>query len=279
MSKLLICCESDLPSCNMKDRLLESGGWDAVGKDENHTFYSKGDDLLLSTSDVHIYTDDLDKVAEKFGFKSDVVIYMSKHSAASGEPALTVHPIGNYHENKFGGKVNTLVKAHPSIMTDALRRIVSYNTLPEFRTCFEVTHHGPCLKTPTMFIEIGSDEKNWGNIPASAILAKVVSDAEPNDDPSVIGIGGGHYAPRFTELVEKHRVNMGHMIPLYQTEDRDDEDILRMVADASAATDTKMVYMHRNSFGKPMQRHILEMLESEGYENVRSSDFEEINGN
>ncbi|MCK9323612.1 MAG: D-aminoacyl-tRNA deacylase [Candidatus Methanomethylophilaceae archaeon] len=279
MSKLLICSEPDLPSVNMKNSLFSIMEWEVLDSDNYSRFYQHEDMVVLSTPDMHIYTDCIDELAEKHGIKVDNVIFMSKHSSASGEPALTVHPIGNYHENSLGGKIQTLVKPMPALMTDALRRIVRYNDMTEFQTCFEVTHHGPWLDKPTMFIEIGSDDRNWGNLHAAKILAYVLKDVKANDYPTIVGVGGGHYAPRFTEVALKYKVNFGHMLPNYQLDNRDDEDIVRMIKDACNVSDTKIVYIHKNSMKKPQEKHITSIIESCGFEHISSKDMELINEN
>lgn len=276
MSKVFVCSEPDLPSTNMRRMLLDTGKWEEVGDQEGCNFHYNGEDYILSTPGLHIFKDGLDVVAKGFGIDVDAVVFMSKHSAASGEPALTVHPIGNYHDNEYGGRKMSLVRPCPSMMSDALRCISKYCDMPEFKVCFEVTHHGPWLEKPTFFIEIGSDERNWGNIRAAEILSKVLMDMDTNDYPNVVGFAGGHYAPRFTEVTLSYKVNFGHMIPNYQIEGRDDEDILRMVRDACSSTDTKMVYVHRNSLKKSTQHHINDLIESEGYEIMRSADLEKI---
>lgn len=279
MSKVFVCSEPDLPSVNMRDQLLKIGGWEDAGTQGKYKFHYNGEDYILSTPDLHIFTDGLDDVASGFGINVDVVIFMSKHSAASGDPALTVHPIGNYHENLYGGKEKGLVRPCPSLMTDAMRCISKYCDMPEFQKCFEVTHHGPWLEKPTFFIEIGSDERNWGNIHAAEILAKVLTDMGENDYPNVVGVAGGHYAPRFTEVALSYQVNFGHMVPNYQIEGRDDEDVLRILHDATSSTGTNMVYLHRNSLRKPLQHHLVDLIEGAGYDMIRSADLEPINGN
>lgn len=277
MSRLLVCSEKDEPSVNMKTHLLRMHGWEDMGTDGTNSYLSCGDTVMMTIPDLHIYHEELDREAEAFGVRVDDIVVMSKHSAKSGQKALTVHPIGNYHENEFGGRAQTLVEPSPALMTDALRRIVAYNDMPETQTCFEVTHHGPWLSHPTFFIEIGSDETNWGNMHAAEVLAHVITDMEPHPEyPTVVGVGGGHYAPRFTDLALSHRVNFGHMVPTYQIEGRDDEDILRMIGDACRATGTDTVYIHRKSMKKPVERHITELIESAGYQHVVSADLEPL---
>lgn len=277
MSRLLICSECDLPSYNMKASLKAMGGWEELGSSGDAVFSVKDDTYMLSIPDMHVYHDDLDAEAADFGIDVDEVVVMSKHSAKSGKPALTVHPIGNYKDNEFGGRERTLVKASPALMSDALRLIVRYNDVPDVQTCFEVTHHGPWLDKPTFYIEIGSEETHWGDKHSADILAKVITDMTPNDDyPTVVGIGGGHYAPRFTELVLSSKVNMGHMIPNYQLEGSDDEEIAKMVRDACAASGTDYVYIHRKSMKGSEERRIKEIVQSEGLSVSGSKDFDKI---
>lgn len=279
MVKLVVCSEPDLPSVNMRKCLVSKSEWNDLGSDGYADYSESGDIVLMSIPDLHIYADDLDIRAKSMGIEFDEVIFMSKHAAASGEPALTVHPIGNFHDNKFGGKEMMLVHSDPALMSDALRLISSYNRMPQFKVCYEVTHHGPWLDIPTFFIEIGSDGRNWGNMEAAEILADVIRESKHNDYMTAVGVGGGHYAPRFTEVALKYKVNFGHMIPNYQLEGRDDEDILRMVKDACGASSADTVYVHRKSMKGPVERHISELISSEGFEIVSSTDLEPLTGN
>ncbi len=277
--RLLVCSESDIPSVNMKSQLLLKREWHPIGENGNDTFIQSDGTVMMSTPDLHIRIEDIDDRISKMGLDVGEVIFMSRHSATSGEAALTVHPIGNYNENKFGGKERTLVKANPSLMTDALRKISEYNDLENFKVCFEVTHHGPWLDKPTFFIEIGSDENNWGNIRAADILSEVLLNMEPNEYDTAIGLAGGHYAPRFTEVALGYKINFGHMLPNYHLEGKDDEEVIRMVNDACEASDTKMIYVHRKSMKRPEERRISELISSSGFEMISSSDLEPINGN
>lgn len=279
MTRLLVCSLPDIPSVNMKEWLLSFHEWEDMGSDGPNTYLRYGDTVMVTIPDMHIRHEDLDKEVESFGIKVDEIVVMSKHSAKSGTPALTAHPIGNYHENEFGGRAGTLVKANPALMTDALRRIVALNDMPENQICFEVTHHGPYLEKPTFYIEVGSVQEQWENKHAAEILAHVIEDLEPhNEYPSVVGMGGGHYAPRFTEIALKYEVNFGHMIPNYQLEGRDDEDIVRMLDLACGQSGTRMVYLHRKSMKGPEARRMSGLIASAGYEQIDSSCLNPISG-
>ena len=86
-------------------------------------------------------------------------------------------------------------------------------------------------------------------------------------------------APRFTDLVLSRKVNMGHMLPVYQFEGRDDEDFLRMLDDACMATGTDQVYIHRKSMKGPEEHRVKGLVQSAGYDTPKSADFEPLNGN
>ncbi len=278
MSRLLVCCPQDIPSTNMASFLKRKGDWEDMGSDGANSYMSRGDDVMITIPGLHITSEDVDSAAKAFGIEVDEVVFMSRHKAASAIPTLTVHPIGNYRAADFGGRPETLVKASASSMSQALRLISRYNDTELFKVSFEVTHHGPYLETPTYFIEIGSDMTHWPDVHAAEILGKVLEDVEPMDgNAKAIGVGGGHYAPRFTEMVLGYRIDIGHMVPGYQLEGADDETVLRFVRQASEATDgTKCVYLHRKSFKKPEQRRMEDILSTAGYEILSSKDLDPV---
>ncbi len=276
MSRLLICYEQDLPSFNMKKKLLERYDWKDLGSDGTNSYLSYGNMVLMTIDRMHVHAEDCDKAAEDFGIKVEDMVVLSRHSSSSGKPTLTVHPIGNYKGNEMGGKAETLVRAAPHIMTGALRRIFQLNKDEVYSVSFEVTHHGPFVSVPTMYIEIGSDETHWGDETAAEVLVDSLLSAEENDYPVVIGIGGGHYAPRFTDLILSSKVDMGHMIPNYQLQDSSDDEIARMIRSAAEASDTDMVYVHRNSMKGSEERRINGIIDSLGLKRVTSKDFESL---
>ena len=275
MARLLICSEKDISSTNMRDALFKMEKWDDLGNDGKNVFHEFDDNIIMTIPELHIHAENIDIEAEKFGIHADEVIFMSRHKAASAIPTLTVHPIGNYNNADFGGKNGTLVKASPASMTDALRTMSKMDT-NEFQVSFEVTHHGPYLEKPTFFIEIGSDETMWGNVRAAEMLAHTILSINGNDYPNVIGIGGGHYAPRFTEISNSYEVNFGHMFPGYAFNGLDDEGFISRVILASDATSTKMIYLHKKSMKRSEAARMSELLQAEGFELMASKDLEVI---
>ncbi|MCL1984791.1 MAG: D-aminoacyl-tRNA deacylase [Methanomassiliicoccaceae archaeon] len=270
--KLLLCSEEDIASVNIRDALTSSVKWEDDG---NFLFYD--DMMMMSIPGIHIRAENIDKIAEQKGSDAKEMIFLSRHKAASAIPTLTVHPIGNYHKAEFGGLSETLVKASPAVMTGLLRSLTAMDTA-HYQVSFEVTHHGPFVSIPATFIEIGSDETQWGNKEAAKMLAAAILDHEENGYVKAIGIGGGHYAPRFTEVVSSYKINFGHMIPEYAFKDSDDDDLIRMITDAASATDTRSVYIHKRSMKGETARRVMNTVLSCGLEPISSSDLEPING-
>ncbi len=279
INREIVLCRRDVASVNICEALLAQGGWEDAGSDGVCSYKRRGNDLLVDLPDKHLYTDNIDKRAVVMGFRPDVVIFPSVHSAGSGRPALTVHPIGNYNDAMYGGRERTLVKASPSAMSSSLRCIKEKCRMPEFNICFEVTHHGPWLETPTYFLEIGSDMDHWPRKDAGELQAEVLRDTaelDPEPFPALIGVGGGHYAPRFTEMALEKKVDFGHMLPNYQMEGRSDEDIARMMESAMEATGTEMGYLHRKSMKGPEAHRIKDIGEAAGVQWMRSEDLEPL---
>lgn len=281
MHRLLVRYEKDIASSNIVDTYITKGDWKEAGTDaEGRRYITDGNDMIVYLQHRHIMAEHIDRDAADLGFRPDLVIFPSVHSAQSGIPALTVHPVGNYHEAQYGGEAGRLARTCPSLLTDTLRSIRRNCRIPEYNICFEVTHHGPYLETPAFFLEIGSDASCWGRKDAAEIHANVLADVrEKNDYPSVIGIGGGHYAPRFTELALSAKVNFGHMLPNYQMDGFDDEDVASSIKKAMEASGTKMAYLHRKSMKGAQAARILAAGESVGCEFMKSEDFEPFTEN
>lgn len=277
MATLLICYEKDAPSANMKEQLLKKREWEDCGTDGENTYLRCDDLCIMTIPERHLLSDDVDRKAKAFGIDFGDVVFMSRHSAASGMPTLTVHPIGNYGDADLGGRERTLVRSTPSLMTNALRRIKELNDTTEYNVSFEVTHHGPYIESPTMFIEIGSEETHWGDKHAAEIMADVILSMDSDSDyPTVIGVGGGHYAPRFTELALSKKVNIGHMVPAYRVVGSSDDELTEMISNAARSTGTDMVYVHRKSMKGAEERRVNSLIETLGLERVSSEGFDPL---
>ncbi|MDD1756619.1 MAG: D-aminoacyl-tRNA deacylase [Methanomassiliicoccales archaeon] len=276
--RLLLCSASDAASVNIRDALMEMEGWVEEGALQGQPCYRRGGDLLATIQEVHLFADDVDvAVSSACGVPIDKVVFLSRHKAASGIPTLTVHPIGNFSKADLGGRPSTLVKASPDMMTSALRDLTRNAQGLGFQVSFEVTHHGPYLESPTMYIEIGSSEAYWGNKDAARAIAATLLRPNLVEAPKAIGIGGGHYAPRFSEVVATKRISFGHMIPNHFADHADDDTLRAAVAMALEKSDgAKLVYIHKKSMSRARATHLRHLVESMSARAIDSSDLEGI---
>lgn len=206
----IVVSKEDIASMNIAKELL-AHQW----KEKNGVFFHK-EKFLVFIDDTHLYHDNIDvEIKKKYGIKPKAIIFPSRHKAKAERKTLSVHPIGNYSRADFGGKEKELVLSAPLLMSQALHMLHQKKDI-DYEICFEVTHHGPYLSTPTFFIEVGSTEKEWMDMDACKKIAEVLHEISPPSNKKIaIGIGGGHYAPRFTDIALKEGISFGHMIPEY----------------------------------------------------------------
>jgi D-aminoacyl-tRNA deacylase len=155
-------------------------------------------------------------------------------------------------------------------MTYLLRRIYEYHQKSRLRyhVCFEVTHHGPYLSTPTIYVEVGSTESEWIHHEPARIIATAVHDVITafrtekdfsSDIPVLIGIGGGHYAPRFTDIILERNAAFGHMIPSYHIDAGNiTQETLEMAIQQTP--NISAAYIHTKGLRKPQVRDFTKML-------------------
>lgn len=218
---------------------------------------------MITINDSKITHENLEKeIFEELRIQPKQIIYISKHKSKTGKPTLSVHPIGNYGKAEYGGKSKKLVKTSPRLMTYLLR-LLKNNAVEKklyHDVCFEVTHHGPYLETPTLFIEVGSNKKEWQKKEPAKIVAKSILDLLkkynyenelPKNIPVLIGIGEGHYAPRFTDIVFKKKAAFGHMIPSYHIKAGNiNESTLNQAIEKTP--NLYAVYIHKKSVKKTL---------------------------
>ena len=270
--RLIITSQEDVASMNIREHLLGGRSWKEIGMFSGFPLFSFGNNIMATIPEIHLDRDNVDnQVKEVTGKDFDVVIFASRHRAESKIPTLTVHPIGNYSKAEFGGLEGKLVRTSPHLMTSSLRLLKNKAADLGFGISFETTHHGPYLETPSFFIEIGSDESYWTHQKAAEAIADVIMSAEEKRGEVLLCAGGGHYAPRFTDLALKNDVSIAHMAANYALDALMDETVMKeMIAKSSSP---KAVYFHRKSMPKPKYRALQERFASFGIESVRSDDL------
>ncbi|MEM2785524.1 MAG: D-aminoacyl-tRNA deacylase [Candidatus Nitrosotenuis sp.] len=209
--ELLVAYEKDPAGYNMAKYLSHQ-----MQKDGD-VYKGKNFDLVIIPSPT-ISADWLEQRYHYDGF-----VFLSKHAAQSGELALTCHSTGNFADAQFGGKPHQVAVPHPHLQKAYLQNLWKHrNEYAEFQITIEATHHGPtALSKPTLFIEIGTTEKEWNNESLCSSVAQIVLDTMggPRKDwPVAICFGGTHYPEKFTkELIEgKHA--LGTVVPKHALE-------------------------------------------------------------
>jgi D-aminoacyl-tRNA deacylase len=154
--------------------------------------------------------------------EAELVVFLSRHSSQSGTPTLTVHTPGNFGTAELGGLPQTLSVSPAGAMADALRALKRLQVemgLLAYEVSYEVTHHGPSLDVPCLFVELGSSPKHWSDTAAAGVVAQAAMEAVAKFGKSaakaVLGIGGTHYNQKFTQMALSGEAVFGHMIPKY----------------------------------------------------------------
>ena len=239
--------------------------------------------------------------------KLEELIFLSRHAAVSGQPSLTIHPIGNPGQPfaadeevraAHGGVPGRCVSPSPRMapLFRQLYKAVQKAGLAEaFEVTMEATHHGPWLAHPSMFVEIGSKEEDWGREDAARVWADVLdqnlglsaadgssssssssSNSSSSSKPVVVGVGGGHYTPKMNDLL-RHRedVLLGHVLPSYcfngsaEYWQRGVEEAIRATRAAYEGEedrkDVKLcVYIDQKAFKSAPRQALVEYLEAKG---------------
>jgi len=275
---LIISSEADTASINLKNRLLEMSEWDKDGKFDNRLIWKLTKDYgdfckkgtrLITIKELHIHAEEIDKKwLYQTNLNIDNIVFLSRHKAASGRPSLTVHPIGNWGSANYGGKEGQISGSSPEWMTGLLLNIRK-NRISGYDVCFEATHHGPLLETPTIFLEIGSSELEWEKHEPAEVLIKSLLELKPATGIKVIGIGGGHYTPRFTEAAFSHEVCFGHMVANYGVAALNSD----IISKAIACSNAEGIYFHRKGMKKSEYRKWNKWAEDKGIKVFSQTDY------
>lgn len=182
---------------------------------------------LIDGAIINLYTTEINSVHNENIDKeidADIFIFATKHESASKKKSLTVHSPGNWSNADFGGKNNRLCLAPSLYLKTAFNQLLDNNTLSDYEVIQEVTHHGPYLEKPCMFIEIGSELVSWQNNDAGNIIAKTIVDTIQKvhnnivSFESAVGIGGLHHAPNFKKIMQNSNYSVSHICPKYMLE-------------------------------------------------------------
>lgn len=169
--------------------------------------------------------------------QADLFIVASRHRAASGTPALLIHPTGNWSKITLAGRERELSYTSCQALKFGLLHLQNKKEeygLENYKVDLEVTHHGPTsMKCPLIFMELGSSEDQWKDEKAAKAVGEAIVETAQQfintqnfKGECFIGLGGNHYAYRFHKyLMQNENAYISHMAAKHTLGDLDKENI------------------------------------------------------
>ena len=209
-----------------KNYLVIASKADKAGKNIVTELFQYVDEFKSENMDFHLIEDSIldEKNLDNHKIsKYDFIIFASRHKSEKAEKTLSIHAPGNFRQVWGGGEAGKLSPSS-ALFNKHLFEILNVNVnkyeLKNYKVTLEITHHGPLINKPCVFIEIGSTETEWKDRRAGFVIAKTIKEAietfKPNKYREVaIGIGGPHYAPSFNKIQLNSNIGISHIIPSY----------------------------------------------------------------
>jgi len=256
---LIVASKSDTAGINITTQMSQFG---------NFNFYLIEDEI--------IYTENLN--LEKMN-QYDFIIFASKHQSEKGNKTISIHAPGNWRKAELGGEEGRVCKTSAIFQKQIFEKLKSNIDkfhLKDYELTLECTHHGPLIKKPCLFVEIGATEKEWKDRKAGFIVAKSISEiiSEFKENPYnevAIGIGGPHYCPNFNKIQMNSNVAISHVIPQYALPLTQE-----MVQEAIAGTDEDidLILLDWKGLGNAEQRQqITDVLDKFYIQKKRTSEI------
>ena len=209
---------------NIKENLLELFPFKEDGEFDSNPKFSYKDFTLYTINKHHIYAEHIDK-----NIPEDILIFATTHRSEKEVHSLSCHIPGNFGEAKFGGKKATLNISPCILLKQVYLTLLKHkDSVKDHDITLEVTHHGPELSKPVIFVEIGSSEKHWDNKDAGKAIAKTIIEApylELGKQQIAVGIGGTHYCASFNKILERTDIALGNICAKYNLEDLNEDTL------------------------------------------------------
>ena len=276
---VIVASELDLASKNIGKKVQELGHFEkAQGMSPYETYRSNNSYLVWHPKGL--VEDDITDLDQYFD--PELYVFVFRHLGKANIGRLTVHPTGNFTLPKqnspalYRGKPHRLAYAHPAYMKEALR-FMNQRAKEQglnYSVSYEATHHTPTdLKKPVMFLEIGDTTEQHNDEKAITITAETALHLlgyQPEPCKNCIGIGGGHYADRFTRRALSEDYAFGHFIASYAMPDVTAE-VVEQAIDKTVGG-VKYAIIDSKDQGKSEDRQrILDVLQKRGIEIVKLS--------
>ena len=96
-----------------------------------------------------------------------------------------------------------------------------------------------------MFIEIGSQEKEWKNKEAGNIIAKTIIETvkkyKKKDYQTAIGFGGPHYCTNFNKIELTSNIALSHICPKHNAQFLNNEIVQEMISSTYEQVDYALI--------------------------------------
>ncbi len=260
---ILVYSKANKTSMRIADILKEQFGFAYFDEVNGLRIFKSGEKELAEINVPSMDADFLDSAT-----KTDCFVFLYSHYSTANVPAMTVHPEGNWSgDNSIGGRPHELGFASPGRMLTALH-MLNKNRLAGVDVTYEATHHGPTIRTPSFFMEVGGtvDENLIDRMcGALARAAFDMFDVRIQPKQVALGIGGGHYPTKFTGLAIEQNVAFSHMMSKYNV------PRLEMIHEAASKSDVQpsVAFIEWKSLKSPERNGAIEELEKIGLPYVR----------
>jgi len=276
----IVVSRADRASEHIGQQLLDRANWTSH-TDSQHPdvdgggeFYRRAGFELREFETIHV---ELDAPEAAFSEPDELefVVFVSKHAGETG-PLLTAHFTGNFGPAEYGGHAGSFARAAPGAQK-AVIAALNRHAPDGYEVGIECTHHGPTAPSvPSLFVELGSTEKEWDDPEGAAAVADAVLDLQGvdadhrinGDTRHVVGFGGGHYTPRCTRIVDDSAWAVGHIGSEWQLDSMGkaatNKDVIEAAFEASAAELAVVDGDERSSSGSQTQSGDGENPEIEG---------------
>ena len=260
MKYSIIVSVKDLAGMNIKERLLEC--FDFTELEDKFNDYP-----VYKLNNIFLYTINKDTVNYENlenEIKSDFFIFATRHQSVSGEKTLSVHVPGNYSIAEFGGYDKELCTCPANLIKQAFINLNKLSKETDYKVTLEATHHGPLIRKPVIFIEIGSKEEQWKNKKAGNIIAKTIIKTINQEEKSyetAIGFGGSHYCSGFNKIELNSNIALSHICPKYTVDSLEKEMIQKMIKATYEKIDFALIdWKGLNGQGRSKIINLLEKL-------------------
>jgi D-aminoacyl-tRNA deacylase len=215
--------------------------------------------------DAKLYVMDIETIYYNENIDADLIIFATKHASKNGLPAFSCHTAGNWGRADLGGKEKDFSMGCAILLKEILRMLQTYSS--EREVFQEVSHHGPTIDIPSVFIEIGSGPDEWVIKDNGRKIAEVIKNIldmlegydtyydfiEDYKDqyPEIkvaIAIGGLHHMPNFKDIVVQGNIAIAHTCAKYNLPDLEPETLRKAIE--KTAEDVDLVVLDWKGVGK-----------------------------